>query len=412
MSKTFGFFRNLLPKGQAVSPLNVFINVNSVTSIDIPTANVAYGVRFLMTSNLVNNQTIYYDVVGANASEMYNGSLTGVTNFDPSGNGNVTVYIKPSSNVASNANIVINLRAGSADAEPFYSQTAIIENHTNIVATGGNVTTLANGEKLHSYISGPSGLDSSYNQTAGNAFVQYLIVGGGGAGGTTNLTGDTLYSGAGGGGAGGFLSGNIIQTPINSSVTVGARGVIRPAGSGAEQGYPGGNSSALGFIAVGGGGGGRGGTGYTDSVFGGNGGSGGGGGSSGSITPLSIPGGTGISGQGNAGGIGRISTAQNFGSGGGGGGAGAQGGAADGNFPGIGGNGLPSSITDTTLYYAGGGSGVSHFGTSSRPGSLGGGGASNSDATFYGGGGGGNRNGYQGIVYLRYGPYGKKLVLT
>lgn len=409
--KTFGFFRNLLPRGQAVAPLNLFINVNSVTSIDIPTANVAYGVRFLMTSNLVSNQTIYYDVVGANANEMFDGSLTGTTTFQPNGDGNVTVYIKPSSNIASNANIVINLRAGSADAQPFYSQNAVIENHTNIVATGGTITTLANGDKLHAFTTVGN---TTFTQSAGNAFLQYLLVAGGGAGGTTNLTGDTLYSGAGGGGAGGVLAANIIQTPITSNVSVGARGTIRTPGSGAEQGNPGGNTSALGFTAIGGGGGGRGGSGDTDSVRGGSGGSGGGGGASIGTLDRFIPGGTGVTGQGFAGGQGYTNRAvsPSLGAGGGGGGAGQVGSTADGSVPGGGGNGIQSSITDTALYYAGGGAGVSHLGTSTRTGGLGGGGNSNSSATFYGGGGGGNGNGYQGVAYLRYGPYGKKLVLT
>lgn len=430
MSKTFGFFRTILPKGQSVAPWNPNIAVNSVSTIDMPNANVVYGVNFSITSNITDTgKRIYYDVVGANANEMFLGSLTGSVNFASNGNANVNVYIKPSSNVASNTNIVINLRAGSADAEPFYTQNAVIESHTNIVATGGTITTLANGDKLHQFTA-----NSTFSQTAGNAFVKYLIVAGGGGGGGKPYAGGSMVNGGGGGG-GGFFESNVVNyfgspvsqyipnttTPDSYTVIVGAGGLREEnANTGVNYSPPtsGGNSSIFGITTQGGGHGGPHGLGAFNVVRpGGNGGSGGGGGRTADGTTNTISGTDGIAQVINLNGIliqqgyngGRTRSAgfnNSYGGGGGGaagsGNSGSSGGAA-------GGNGKISTITDTAVYYSGGGGGSANFVT---PGPAGLGGGSNN----YGGGGNAWINvgsfGGSGVVYVRYGPYGKKLVLS
>lgn len=208
--------------------------------------------------------------------------------------------------------------------------------------------------------------------------IEYLVIaGGGGSGGTASATA------AGAGGAGGLLSGTIIVSIQNYSIVVGNGGI----GGGANvRGSQGGNTSAFGLTAIGGGGGGGG----AANVNGGSGGSGGSGGGGGT-------GGAGTSGQGNNGG----------GQWGYGGGAGFSGSSA--TTPG---QGLQFSITGTALWYAGGGG--SPFGD---PKPLGGGGrgdtstgANNAeDGTPNTGGGAGarwglrdGRSGGSGVVIIRY----------
>ena len=228
----------------------------------------------------------------------------------------------------------------------------------------------------------------------------YLVVAGGAGGG-----GDI---GA-GGGAGGLLTGSsTLVVGTTYTVTVGLGG----SGGGYNNTGSNGNDSlisgsGLTTITSTGGGGGSG-------LFGGanNGGSGGGG-------SLLYPSpGTGVSGQGYAGGYQIGGTASGCG---GGGGAGQVGGDTDsaGIYPGAGGNGVQSSITGTSTYYAGGGGGgTGELTTSQNNGGLGGGGIGGYSgspggnggfaATFYGGGGGGGGasypgsggSGYQGVVII------------
>jgi hypothetical protein len=433
----FGFFRNTLSNGQIVAPWNPNITVNNISTFDMPNANVAYGVNFSISSNITDtSKRIFFDVVGANANEMLFGSVTGNVAFSASGNANVNVFIKPSSNITSNTNIVINLRAGSADAEPFYTQNAIIQNHTNIVATGGTITTLTNGDKLHEFTS-----NSTFSQTAGNAFVQYLIVAGGGGGGGRAFGGGAFVNGGGGGGGGVFqsnvnnyfvnayynsgISQYIRDTTIPGSyaVVVGSGGIREAnADTGVNYSAPtsGSNSSIFGITTTGGGYGGPCGTGAPSTVRpGGDGGSGGGGGrtangttnivlsTDGQTQSISLGGGSFLVTQGRNGGRTRSNGSNNAY---GGGGGGFQSSGGDGSSSGAsGGDGFQSYITDTGVYYGGGGGGSSNGVT---PGNNGLGGGTSS----YGGGGRAyvniGSNGGPGVVYVRYGPYGKKLVLT
>jgi hypothetical protein len=242
--------------------------------------------------------------------------------------------------------------------------------------------------------------------------VEVLIVAGGGGGGNDN---------AGGGGAGGvvYSSGIGVSAGTGYSIVVGAGGTGRSVN---EHGLNGGDSSAFGITAYGGGGGGAGdaGGGQTPPVAdlpGRDGGSGGGGASESGDGP----GGSGIPGQGNDG-------DQGFaGSGGGGGGASSAGTAATTvSRPGNGGDGLLYSISGYPRYYGGGGGGSTENGYAIDSGyglgGLGGGGnggygvtATDTMAqegnTNTGGGGGGQpypntprdgANGGSGIVIIRY----------
>ena len=269
----------------------------------------------------------------------------------------------------------------------------------------------------------------SFTVPAGGAWVEMLVVGGGGAGGRAW---DNNFSAA-GGGAGGFVYKPALFLEAGTySVTVGAGGAGREGGVKADTGRPG-RSGGSSYVTLGG-----------ADVVRAYGGSGGAGRYAGNLTndtasvgfPKGSTGGAGQAvesnwsfpveaqlptdpSQGNPGGGSRSATVTNgSGSGtywfpGGGGGAGAPG--ADGDpvalLSGRGGDGLPCSITGEEVWYAGGGgagSGYGAPGSISYPAGAGGkGGGGNgqrwkteSDADNKGtdglGGGGGGGGGYNG----------------
>jgi hypothetical protein len=220
--------------------------------------------------------------------------------------------------------------------------------------------------------------------------VEYLVVGGGGAGGRGFFHGS-------GGGAGGFRTG-IMTIPSGSyGVTVGT------GGSGAVPAN-GGSSEFHTIISAGGGAG----TGASGGSGGGN-SYGGANAGSGNTPPTSPP-------QGNDGGRGAVSAPfdPHYGSGGGGG-AGSIGGQGTSTTGGNGGAGLSSSISGITVTYAGGGGGSTFNGGTPGTGAAGGGNGSSGQATSAtpnsGSGGGGSErsngntpggNGGSGIVIIRY----------
>ena len=216
------------------------------------------------------------------------------------------------------------------------------------------------------------------------------VAGGGGSGGD---------QGAGGGGAGGFrnLTREHVLPNTSIAITVGAGGAAGGTGT-PEDGTSGADSvfanAGNPITSAGGGGGGLG-----DSGGGGtgvDGGSGGGGGGRGDDA-----GGSGTSGQGNDGGKSKPESSPFNDRGGGGGGAGAAGtnGANDPGAGGNGGEGAPSTITGTSIYYAGGGGGGSEStgGTAGGAGGNGGGGPGGNGAAGTAGiantGGGGGASG-------------------
>lgn len=216
--------------------------------------------------------------------------------------------------------------------------------------------------------------------------VEYLIVAGGGGGGV-------CYGG--GGGAGGLVTGTATVTTQTYTITVGVGGTNQVNVSG--NGGPGGNSTAFGLTAIGGG-------------FGGGncGNNGGGGGSGGGGSGSGGQGGSGTSGQGNNGAPSPNGSNNLWGGGGGGGGS-----AGVSNN---GGTGLVSSLSGNNIFYAGGGQGSLDGAT--QTGGLGGGGAGGialaqgvaNAVPNTGGGGGGtiisgtgvSGIGGSGIVIVRY----------
>lgn len=252
-------------------------------------------------------------------------------------------------------------------------------------ATGGTLSLSRSGYQVHTFT--PSTPTTFVWQANGSVpGVEYLVIGGGGAGGDYFGPFPGYNSAAGGGGAGGMRSGTLTLPSSGSfSISVGPGGqssvtsfpqsptVFAQPGTATSANFPTGTITSEG--------GGRGGAGNAGGDTGGqepksyaagNGGSGGG-----AVRDLFTTAGTGnrvagtttpVPAQGNPGG--------NFAAperpGGGGGGAGGTGG----NNPGTGGAGSTSSITGTSLTYAGGGGGGAGYSTQvAGTGGSGGGGA-------------------------------------
>lgn len=284
-----------------------------------------------------------------------------------------------------------------------------------LVVSGGSVTTaVINGVtyKIHTFSS-----SGTLAISGGNLAVEYLMIGGGGSGGVRYTS---ASSGAGsGGGAGGLLhnmGSPISLAPGSYPVVVGVGGAARliPGGGAIGiAGASGGNSTAFGFVALGGGAG--------ESSTSGTAGGSGGGGANGSS------GGLGTTGQGNKGGSAVGGTYANgvwFSAAGGGGGAGAVGGNATNStttsIGGKGGNGLQLNFDGNLKNYAGGGGGAASGSTATvSPGGAGAGGGSEgkingsslAGTDGLGGGSGGvattntiygSGKGGDGIVIVRY----------
>ena len=248
-------------------------------------------------------------------------------------------------------------------------------------------------------------------QTVSTSSVTYLAVAGGGPG--ANVSGNSR-GGGGGGGAGGMITGTTaVAGGVSYTITIGAGGA---ATASPTTQPPNGANTTIGSLvtAVGGGAGGSnnltppGGSGDGQGYAGGSGGGGGG-------NATIIAGGAGTNGQGYAGGQGTAG-GTSYGGGGGGGGAGAVGNNAGTSTAGAGGVGLASSITGSSVYYAGGGGAGGTDATGGASGGNGGGGnggangGNGTSGTANRGGGGGAGgcaggaagNGGSGIVVISY----------
>ena len=310
-----------------------------------------------------------------------------------------------------------------------------------IEATGGTITTVCTNFKVHTF-TGPGSFVVTAGTCTTNNDVAYVVVGGGGAGG---------YGIGGGGGAGGFREGKTNpQVPYTGSplaassgitvttqsypITVGA-GTPGGCSSQAAPNLNGNTSTFSSITSAGGGGGGS----YQDYQTGGSGGSGGGGTYTWSGVHSSIPAPTSFRGAGDTP---DVTPNQGFPGGkgwdawyngiltGAGGGASAQGGDSGSTSANHGGVGVTTSITGSSLSYAGGGGGSAYGihlgpfpgGGSSGPatpcgtGGAGGGNIPNKNGTTNRGGGGGGGNpvpgpepagnvggsGGSGVVIIRY----------
>lgn len=242
--------------------------------------------------------------------------------------------------------------------------------------------------------------------------IDLLVVAGGGGGGRAwyNVGGSVNLSG-GAGGAGEFLSvtGQEIELSSNYTVTVGAGGGVGSNGSNSRLLTSAGQSAAFDYSCNGGGYGAR------RATSANSGGSGGGGCDGQTAAGSSVKNEEAFGSLGNSGGTGYRSGSNAGGGGGGGAGAtGSDGGTNgySGNSGGDGGDGFASSITGSSVTYAGGGGGGYYYGSSGTGGSggSGGGGAANVSGTANTGGGGGGGVGSSGgggaggsgVVIIKY----------
>jgi len=270
-------------------------------------------------------------------------------------------------------------------------------------ATGGNLVTTDGTYWYHTFTS------SGYFTPSAGLTCDYLVVAGGGGGGTGQ-------GGGGGGGAGGLRS-TVDATggggSLESAISVVAQAYTIQVGAGgaggvgsAIKGTNGVNSIFSTITSTGGGGGSGGST--------GNGAQTGGSGGGGNFFVSSGAGASGTTNQGYAGGTGADANAYG---GGGGGGAGAVGSNGTTTIGGNGGNGVATSITGSSVTYAGGGGGGRNDAGTLSSGGTGGGGSGGGNNVNNavagtinlggggGAGGGGNqpgKDGGSGIVIIRY----------
>ena len=390
------------------------------TTAQRPSSPVVGMLRFNTTTDTLENYNssgwqavnVKIPAITSISGEIYAGLPSNLTINGNDFDGSVTVIFKEGSTTrgtltgqsVSAGSLTVTVPSGVYGQSVGDTITITITNADGVVSagsnktiqstpTGGSVSTSGN-YRVHTFTSSgtltaPSGWSTSYD---------YLVVAGGGSGGNNKIG---SFENGGGGGAGGMLTGSSTLSAGSYSISIGGGAAI-PGGDGQTKG---GNTTAFGLTAIGGGGGRTRDTSLTNC----NGGSGGG------TTNWDDTGspGSGTSGQGNNGGT-AGSQASGDGGSGGGGGKGATGGTGSGSTGGNGGSGGSSSISGSSVVYAGGGGGGG--GTGGSGGSGGGGNAGNSSSnngsngtTNRGGGGGGNHapsgnagNGGSGIVILRY----------
>ena len=310
----------------------------------------------------------------------------------------------PSSPSAGDEIVIVDYAGTFATNNLTITSTPKINGSTNdvLLTTNREATRLVYIDSTQGYIaySGVNeGTAPSLTDNPPTYSVDFLVVAGGAGGGSSNM-------GA-GGGAGGFrTSTQTVTASTVITVTVGDGGAGGSPGRGASGSNSSISGSGLSTITSSGGGGG--GTQTPSTLSGSSGGSGGG------ATPGENTGGAGNTpstspSQGNNGG-------NNTGDRpGGGGGAGAVGGNGTGSVGGNGGNGTASSITGSSVTYAGGGGGGSYLSGAGTGGTGGGGNGQtggnggNGTANLGGGGGGTERspagnggNGGKGVVILSF----------
>ena len=294
------------------------------------------------------------------------------------------------------------------------SFTPDVETTDDFALSGGDAVAVKSGGIVHTFT------QSGTLSVSGSGTVELLAVGGGGGGGAIN------EKRAAGGGAGGLV--HMAAVPVSAgsySITIGAGGAV---------GANGGDTSALGVIAHGGGAGTRGDT----TAQGAAGGSGGGAAVAYADRGSLVPGGLAAYGasmppfSGNLGHAG--AGAMQFWGCGGGGGAGSSPTKRNCNgvdyafnldtnvkpegypnesgwvgWPSWGGDGLAIDISGESVYYAGGGAAARVDGDNNAQGGLGGGGGymnrvGSAGTDGLGGGGAGGFRGGSGVVIIRYLP--------
>ena len=443
MSKTFGFFKDMIPRGNVTSSN---YPVPTYSNISIQLSNVAYAdlsdtISLTMNTNLVNNQTFYLTVNGVDGNIFVDGSNVASANVNGSGNLAISKVIANHSNVnLANTSFTVTLRASDPTVgEVIYTSNTL---YVRTVGTTSLQTTVGTNTSATVYTN-QSGYDiaiaritsavnltsvvgraniRAINSSVTTAPIRYLIVGGGGSAGEGFTSG--INNNLKGGGAGGYaLSGNsnvTVNTYYLATIGNGGRSAFNyPTTYDGTRAY--GNASTfLGVTANGGAAGGWGNvtTSYSSQSGRNPGGGGGPGASGGSADATIFAGGTGV----------RVSRAttpfytEAYGGGGGGNAGPGQDGNSTTNKPGAGGAGKLDDILLSNYYWGAGGAGSGDSGGGSlafadvpNP-NLGQTGTNGnaSDSVGRGGGlydGSGN-SGFHGVVIARVPKYVVKLSQT
>lgn len=382
MSKTFGFFKEMVARGNVSSsnyPQPTYTNIN-VQIANVAYADLADTIRLTMNTNLTNGQTFYMTVNGVAGNVFTDGSNVASASVNAFGNLTIDKSITNHSNVnLANTSFTVTLRA----SDPTVGETLFTSNTLYVRTVGTTSLQTTVGTNVNATVYTQSGYDiaiarltsavnltsavgraniRAVNSAVSNVPIRYLIVGGGGSAGEGFTSGINNFLK--GGGAGGYvMSGNSnIAVNVYNLATIGNGGRSAfnyPTTYDATRAY--GNAST--FIGVTANGGAAGGWANvtstpspgTYSAQGGRSPGGGGG-----------PGASGASGNGFifAGGDGvRTSKATHpffteaYGGGGGGAGGAGQSGNLTSNKPGAGGAGKLDDILLTNYYWGAGGAG-------------------------------------------------------
>lgn len=277
MSKTFGFFKDMVPRGNVTTS-----NYPQPTyNVSVSLSNVDYATRtdtitFNVSTNLTNGQTIYLTTSNASGLVFADGNTVASATLDAFGNATISRKIAVASPDANNYTANFQLRTGDFNGDIFFSRTANITT-ANTIATGGTILSNVAGYKVHQFESTQAGGTGTYNFQVTSGFVnnaEYLIVGAGGTaggwysnaaglpGGSLSIWANSRGKWAGGGGGGQVLNGNTVlveNTIYPISVGNGGLYSIRNIGGGTTgsviYSYPsdGNASTAFGLTANGGG---------------------------------------------------------------------------------------------------------------------------------------------------------------
>ena len=202
----------------------------------IETSNVLFT---LTTINLPPNNTYYYTTNGTVLTSYFTNGNTG--SFVSNANTTYNILLLGAGSVPDgvSSTFKLDVRSGSLTGPVLVSSntvTFVDAALADVQATGGNLVTIANQYKTHTF-NASGNLSVTGLGLTGN--IEYLVLGGGGAGGTSGPYG----GGAGGGGAGGAANGIVtLSATGNIVITVGAGGT--PSGSVNTSGTSGGGGTS------------------------------------------------------------------------------------------------------------------------------------------------------------------------
>jgi hypothetical protein len=262
MNKTFGFFKDKLPRGNVTSsnyPMPTY-DISVATS-NVANPNITDTITFTFETNLPN-KTVYWAVSNTSTSvDFTNGITSGNFVLDAFGNATFSkqILINSTDNVNKNFNFLFS-HNDPLSSETFFTQQANITTIHTITHSitkisgdgGGNVITSSNTFenpgpfKLLRFTAGggpsgnnPTDLPSNFNLSFNtiynsNISIDYLLVGPGGSRGgydTTFPTSSQAFWGT-GGGAGGdvvFDTTNIANTTIYNVIVGNAPSSFNPS---------------------------------------------------------------------------------------------------------------------------------------------------------------------------------------